>query len=439
MSTFRRDDLQTLSPRDTLRPRSPAEALEPSRAPARPRGVRDRRSSRAMSGAVKVVSGVLTLMLILMGTMGGIAAYLYHVYERPGPLEVSRVVTIPKGEGRIAIAERLEREGIIQSRWVFVASHLMQSWYGAKKGVDLKAGEYEIKKNASMAEVLAVLSEGKSVLYKLPIPEGLTSQQIVERINEEPSLTGTVTAVPPEGSLLADTYRFSKGMDRGELLQRMQIEQQRLIESLWEQRHEGLPIKTKEEALILASIIEKETGRPDERNRVAAVFVNRLKKGMRLQSDPTIIYGVVGGQGILGRPITRSDIDQKTPYNTYQIDGLPPGPICNPGRYAIEAALKPADTNDLYFVADGTGGHTFSDTLKEHNEAVATWRKAEKEMRAKQDQQAGAAGDKDGDAIPNPPAEQPAGAAAEPAAKGAVTPVAAQASTIPLPVRKPKK
>ena len=285
-----------------------------------------------MSGAVKVVSGVLTLMLILMGAMGGLAAFLYHVYERPGPLEVSRVVTIPKGEGRIAIAERLEREGIIQSRWVFVASHLLQSWYGAKRGLDLKAGEYEIKKNASMAEVLAVLSEGKSVLYKLAIPEGLTSQQIVERIGAEPSLTGTVTAVPPEGSLLPDTYRFSKGMDRGELLQRMQVEQQRLLESSWEQRREGLPIKTKEEALVLASIVEKETGRPDERNRVAAVFANRLKKGMRLQSDPTIIYGVVGGQGTLGRPITRSDIDQKTPYNTYQVDGLPPGPICNPGR-----------------------------------------------------------------------------------------------------------
>jgi UPF0755 protein len=460
MGNIRRDVQPSLSPRDGLRPRSPAEALEPGRAPSRPRGVRDRRrQSRVVSGAVKVVSGIMTVVLVLMVTAGGLTLLLYHLHERPGPLEVSRVITIPKGEGRIEIAERLEREGVIQSRWVFVASHLVQSWFGPRKGMDLKAGDYEIKKNASMAEVLDILAEGKAVLYKLTIPEGLTSQQIVERINVETSLTGGVKAIPPEGSLLPDTYRFSKGMDRQELVERMKVEQQRFFDGAWEQRQQGLPVATKAQALILASIVEKETGRPDERDRVAAVFVNRLKKGMRLQSDPTIIYGIAGAQGTLGRPLTRADIDQKTPYNTYQIDNLPPGPICNPGRPAIEATLNPAKTSDLYFVADGSGGHTFSDTLKEHNAAVATWRKVEKEMKAKQELQAkqdpaaGAAnapetpappaGEKGAEAIPNPPAEDGA-SPADPGPTAPATPAAAaaptgvQASTMPLPLRKPK-
>jgi UPF0755 protein len=441
MRDIRRDVQPSLSSRAGMRPRSPAEALEPGRAPGRPRGARDRRQSKAVSGFVKVASGVLTLSLAAMVVLGGGAALLYHLYESPGPLEVSRVIAIPKGEGRIEIAERLEREGVIGSRWVFVASHLAQNWFGGKT-VELKAGEYEIKKSASMREVLEILAEGKSVLYKLSIPEGLTSQQIVERVKAEPSLTGDVASVPPEGSLLPDTYRFSKGMDRQELIERMKVEQQRAIEAAWEKRQPGLPLQSKDHALILASIVERETGRPDERDRVAAVFINRLKKGMRLQSDPTIIYGVAGGQGVLARPITRADIDQKTPYNTYQIDGLPPGPICNPGRSAIEATLNPAKSNDLYFVADGSGGHTFSDTLKEHNAAVATWRKTEKEIKAKQEQTKQTS-EPGGDAIPNPPAQADSAAPTEAGASAPATPVAAttagQPSTIPLPVRKPKR
>jgi UPF0755 protein len=400
---------------------------------------------RALSGAVRVVSGVMTLLLVLMVSAGGAALYLGHLFERPGPLEVSRVIVIPKGEGRIEIAERLEREGVISNRWVFVANHLLLGWYAAGRPLELKAGEYEIKTNASMHEVLATLAEGKSILYKVSIPEGLTSQQIVDRLKQEPNLSGDVGEVPAEGTLLPDTYRFSKGMARAELLERMKVEQRRFLDSIWDQRQEGLPIDSKEKALILASIVEKETGRADERDRVAGVFVNRLKKGMRLQSDPTIIYGLAGATGTLGRPITRADIDQKTPYNTYQIDGLPPGPICNPGRSAIEATLNPAKTNDIYFVADGTGGHTFSDTLKEHNAAVSQWRKIEKEMRSKQEAKAETA-QEPGEAIPNPPAEgeakgateraEPA-SAGESAAQGAAK-TSVQASTIPLPVRKPK-
>jgi UPF0755 protein len=228
-------------------------------------------------------------------------------------------------------------------------------------------------------------------------------------------------------------------MDRQELLARMQVEQKRFLEGVWEKRQPDLPISTPQEALTLASIVEKETGRADERERVAAVFVNRLNKKMRLQSDPTIIYGIAGGQGSLGRPITRTDIDTKTDYNTYRINGLPPGPICNPGRDAIAAVLNPAKTTDLYFVADGAGGHTFSETLAEHNSAVQNWRKIEREQKADDD--------KDGD---NPPAAMPvvmnadasagsvaaAEAPAPPEAEGGSPP--RQPSNIPLPIRKPK-
>ena len=200
---------------------------------------------------------------------------------------------------------------------------------------------------------------------------------------------------------------------------------QQFLAAAWEKRKPGLLLKTPQEAVVFASIVEKETGRPDERDRVAAVFMNRLRKGMRLQSDPTVIYGIVGGQGPLGRSLTRADLDQKSSHNTYQIDGLPPTPICNPGRSAIEASLNPATTTDLYFVADGTGGHTFSDTLKEHNAAVSNWRKVEKE-RAKKE----AATAPRPPRIPAPPAAADAPAPdAAPAAKG----------TTPVPVPKPKK
>ena len=396
-----------------------------------------------------------------MGAIGTFAALLSHQFDSPGPLDVTRTFAVPKGEGRIATAARLEREGMIASRWAFVAGHILQGYFTSKKNFELKAGEYEIKKGASMRQILEVLAEGKSVLAKITIPEGLTSQQVVERIMADPNLTGELTQIPAEGSLMPDTYRYSKGMARQELIERMQSEHQKFVAAVWEKRARDLPVQTVEQAVTLASIVEKETGRADERERVAAVFVNRLRKGMRLQSDPTIIYGIVGGQGSLGRPITRSDIDTPTIYNTYTINGLPPGPICNPGRSAIEATLNPAKTTDLYFVADGTGGHTFSDTLKEHNAAVQNWRKVEKELRTRQPEPAPgqpptravsrpapAAGAAAGNAIPVPANAEPpppaaaaaaAPASAQPAAPETAAPIAASASTVPLPVRKPKK
>ncbi len=399
------------------RPRSPVEALEPGRPPARPKRKVRREPSRRLSGFARFISGLFTLALALMVTAGAAMLWLYHEFERAGPLAVSRTVGVPRGEGPIEIAARLEREGVISNRWAFVASHYARNLMSRGKPLSLKAGEYEFKKAASMSQVLATIAEGKSILSKLTVPEGLTSAQIVERLMADENLTGEITEVPPEGSLLPDTYRFSKGMSRQELVDRMMSEQQRFVAAVWEKRQPDLPVTSPEQALVLASIVEKETGKADERQRVAAVFVNRLRKKMRLQSDPTIIYGLVGGKGALGRSITRADIDSKTPYNTYQINGLPPGPICNPGREAIQATLDPAKTADLYFVADGTGGHAFTENLKDHNAAVANWRKVEKQAR----EETAEAGQNEGAAGTTPATNGAAAPSDTPIAPGAAT------------------
>jgi UPF0755 protein len=425
--------------RGSIRPRSPSEMLEPSRAPAPPKSRPAPKPPGKGSWFVRLISGLFTLLVLVM--LGGavVAGLVYHQYSRPGPLSVSRVITIPKGESRIEIATRLEREGVISNRWTFVAAYLVRKGL-AEKQTELKHGDYEISKNASMANVLDQLEQGHALLEKLSIPEGLTSLQIIQRIRDEPDLTGDITDIPPEGSLLPDTYKFSKGMQRTELVERMQSEMQRFLATAWERRSPELPIKTPQDAVVFASIVEKETGRADERGRVASVFVNRLRKGMRLQSDPTVIYGIVGGQGTLGRPLSRADLSQKTGHNTYQIEGLPPTPICNPGRPAIEASLNPAATNDIFFVADGTGGHVFSDTLKEHNAAVGNLRKIEQERAKKA---------ADTPTVPSPPAKGAAAAAAAatpaiinaPAAVPAASGPAAAAAPggIPLPTRKPKQ
>ena len=412
--------------RGGMRPRSPSEMLEPSRPPAPPRNGSGRAKPTALAPFIRLGSSFFTLLLaIVLGGLG-MAALLYHEVERPGPLEIARTVVIPEGLSSNDISELLEKDGVIASRWPFMIGFLAESRLGPKKRM-LKHGEYLIKPHASVRDVIDVLAEGKAVQYKVTIPEGLTSQQIVERLKAEQNLTGDIAAVPPEGSLLPETYGIEKGMTRQVLLERMQEKMQQFLAAAWEKRKPGLLLKTPQEAVVFASIVEKETGRPDERDRVAAVFMNRLRKGMRLQSDPTVIYGIVGGQGTLGRPLTRADLDQKSTHNTYQIDGLPPTPICNPGRSAIEATLNPAATYDLYFVADGTGGHVFSDTLKEHNAAVSNWRKIERERAKKEAESAPAA------AIPAPPAataDTPADAPdAAASAKGAA----------PVPAKKPKK
>ena len=466
MTSNRRETTTTVSARADLRPRSPAELLEPGRAPSRPKGVKVHRERKALTGFVRLFSGLLTLGLVLMVAAGGAVALLQHHFEQPGPLAEQRTVAIPKGDGVIAIADRLAAEGVISNSWAFVSNYKLRSLAGIKMAA-LKHGEYVFAPGASMREVLDVLGEGRSVQYKVTMPEGLTSQQIVERLKAEENLTGDIEAMPAEGALLPETYGIEKSMTRQEVIDLMQAKLAQVLQAAWDKRQADLPFKTPEEALVLASVIEKETGRADEREKIAGVFVNRLRKGMKLQSDPTILYGLYGGAVQWGKPIKQTEIDAKNAHNTYQIKGLPPTPICNPGKAAIEAALNPAKTNDLYFVADGSGGHTFSDTLKEHNQAATAWRKVEKEIRAKQDAGAKIEGAKtegaktegaktegakteggkadanaaDAGAIPNPPAEGAAGTApvAAPITTLNAKATPASAAAIPPPVKKPKK
>jgi UPF0755 protein len=233
-----------------------------------------------------------------------------------------------------------------------------------------------------MREVMDLFVGGDVVVYSVTIPEGFTSQQVVNRLMSDPNLTGDITDIPAEGTLLPDTYHFNTGDTRQQILDQMARAHDRAVADVWARRAQDLPIRTPEEFVILASIVEKETGIADERSRVASVFINRLNRGMRLQSDPTIIYGVWGGAGRpANEPIRQSQIDQRTPYNTYQIDGLPPGPIANPGIASLEAVANPSRTNDIFFVADGTGGHVFAETLEQHNRNVARWRQIEQQQR----------------------------------------------------------
>jgi UPF0755 protein len=245
---------------------------------------------------------------------------------------------------------------------------------------ELKSGEYLFQKRASLRDVIETMVAGKVVQHALTIPEGLTSEQIVARLMENEILSGQVKEVPREGTLLPETYKFERGTTRDAVIQRMQQAQRRVLAEIWERRNADIPVKTPEQLITLASIVEKETGRADERSRVAAVFVNRIRQKMKLQSDPTIIYGLVGGKGTLGRPIKRSEIQQPSPYNTYVIEGLPPGPIANPGRASLEATANPARTRDLFFVADGSGGHAFTETYDQHQRNVVKLRALEKQQ-----------------------------------------------------------
>ena len=286
----------------------------------------------------------------------------------PGPHGQNQRISIPKGVSLTFMADDLARQNLVHSSFLF---RLLARLSG--QASQMRAGEYDVPANASMASILKILTTGNSVLHAVAVPEGLTSQQVVDLLSELPVLDGAVE-VPAEGSLLPETYHLPRGALRADLIAQMQKAQSDLLASLWPQRAANLPIKTPQEAVILASIVEKETALARERPLIAAVFINRLRKNMRLQSDPTIIYGLVGGVGTLGRPIRRSEIRRQTDYNTYRIDGLPPTPIANPGRAAIAAVLNPASSEALYFVADGTGGHVFADNLKSHERNVKKWR-----------------------------------------------------------------
>lgn len=354
-----------------ISPRSPRAALEPEQLPPPPK-----RSDRARNPFVVVGNAIITILLLVMIGGGGLYVYGKQKIEAPGPLEQDKVVNIPQRSGMSDIADILQREGVIDNnRWAFIGSV-----FALKARSDLKPGEYLFAKNASLREVIGTIVEGKVVQHSITIPEGLTSEQIVARITENDIFSGTIHAIPSEGSLLPETYKFPRGAQREQVIARMQQAQRRVLADVWERRNRDLPLKTPEQLVTLASIVEKETSKPDERSRVAAVFINRLQKKMKLQSDPTIIYGLVGGKGTLGRPIKRSEIQQPSPYNTYVVEGLPPGPIANPGRASLEATANPARTRDLFFVADGTGGHSFTETYDQHQKNVAKLRTLEKQI-----------------------------------------------------------
>jgi UPF0755 protein len=265
---------------------------------------------------------------------------------------------------------------VIDQPWFFIGGVVV-----LKAREDLKYGEYKFTKNITLRDAIETIVSGKVIQHAVTIPEGLTSEQIIARLVEVDFLAGNIREVPKEGTLLPETYSFPRGTTREQAIQRMQQAQKRVLQEVWERRSTDVPVKTVEQLITLASIVEKETGKPDERTRVAAVFANRLKSRMRLQSDPTIIYGLVGGKGTLGRPIMKSEIEQATPYNTYVIEGLPPGPIANPGRGSLEAVANPARTKELYFVADGTGGHAFAETLQQHQQNVSRLRQFEQQVR----------------------------------------------------------
>lgn len=357
-----------LMDRKRITPRSPRAALEP-----RYVSVPTRRSKRVRNPLVIVGNAVFTLF-VLLAIAGGVTFAVGKTrFEAPGPLEREKVVNIPSRLGILDIADLLRREGVIDEHPVVFLGGVI----ALKARADLKSGEYLFSRHASVRDVVETMVEGKVVQHAITIPEGLTSEQIVRRLLESEVLIGNIRDVPHEGSLLPESYRFARETAREQVIQRMQRDQRRVLQEVWERRVSNLPVRTPEQLVILASIIEKETSKPEERTRVAAVFVNRLKQRKRLESDPTIIYGLVGGKGSLGHPITKSEKETPTPYNTYMIDGLPPGPIANPGRASLEAAANPARTKDIFFVADGTGGHVFSDSYDQHLRNVARLRALE--------------------------------------------------------------
>ncbi len=362
--------------RTTLR--TPQEALQPDAAPPPPPDDRKRPSQRRPT--LSAISGFLSFLML--AAIGGVVmlAIAERKLSAPGPLSAEKVVFIAPRTEVVEVIDQLALAGVIDQPSLVKATLWLEGRWS-----QVKAGEYAFKREASLRDVMDTIVSGRQLLHSVTIPEGLTSEQIVQRLREMDILAGDIRQVPAEGTLLPETYRVTRGMSRNDLIRKMQLDQNRLVDQVWEKRTPSLPLRSKYEMVTLASIVEKETGRSDERTRVASVFYNRLNKRMRLQSDPTIVYGIVGGKGTLGRPILRSEITRPTAYNTYVIEGLPPGPIANPGRAALEAVANPSRTNDIFFVADGTGGHAFAETLDQHNRNVARWREIERSQGSRQD------------------------------------------------------
>jgi len=364
------DDAESLSARlssslNRAAPKSPSEALQPENVPPPPP-----RSRAVRHPVVVFFNFLLTVAVVGVVALGGGMFAAKMQFERDSALDQARTINIQRGTGLTDIADQLYEDGIISSKWLFVAGVVLN-----RQQSSIKFGEYLIPAHASMQNIMEALVTGRGILYEIGIPEGLTTQQIVARLNAEDILVGEITATPPEGALLPETYKFTRGDTRDSVLARMQRERDRILADVWARRAPDLPVSTPEELVILASVVEKETALADERTRVAAVFINRLGLNMRLQSDPTVIYGLFGGAGKPpGFMLRRADLEDASPYNTYVINGLPPGPIANPGRASLEAVANPSRTRDLFFVADGSGGHAFAETYEEHLKNVARWR-----------------------------------------------------------------
>jgi len=325
------------------------------------------------------VKKLIVILVLLAVIAAGVVEWMVAAWDAPGlPAADGKetIVLIAPGSRTHAVAEMMQSKGVIKSGLLFELN------LRARRMADkIKAGEYAIASQASMAELARILVDGKSIQHRFTAPEGLTSEMIWKLAQADTVLTGDAGPVPQEGSLLPETYLFTRGETRSRLLDKMAQAQKTFLEEQWSKRAEGLPLRTMQEAIILASIVEKETSLPEERRHIAAVFVNRLKIGMRLQTDPTIIYGLTRGYP-LGRGIRQSELERATPYNTYVIAGLPPGPICNPGKDSIAAVLDPQASDDLFFVATGRGGHVFASSISEQARNVAAYRAFERQNRA---------------------------------------------------------
>lgn len=314
---------------------------------------------------------LLILSALLAIALCGSALYAYRAYDAPGPLPSDTAVVVPRGSTR-EVAGALQAQGVIGSAWEFEAATLVTRGQGS-----IHAAELEFPAGGSLRQVLDVLRNAKPIQHKLTVAEGLTAQVVAAALARDPMLTGETPPIQ-EGSILPETYVFERGTPRAALVVRMSKAMDRTLEHAWATRSPDLPLETPRQALILASVVERETAKADERPIVAAVYLNRLRRGMKLQSDPTVVYAVSHGLGTLDHGLTRAELDSDSPYNTYRNPGLPPGPICMPGAASIQAVTHPADRTDLFFVADGTGGHAFARTEQEHQRNVARWRAVER-------------------------------------------------------------